>query len=272
MRVKFGLLSLIVLSALGVEILSSFSTGMKKLPDDEKYKVIKVNGQILVKKSGKPLSTGDELLASTPLDFKTTDSRAAVISPTKGRFVLTAQAETGKTNLVPGMNNVSSRSGALINVIDLKNHFSGDYLILDHWKLKIGNEAFPQSDKNFFFLRFTYNGETINKRLKHDGDSVILERSSIFSIDNKPVDEIQKLECGLYYRKSETNENVSIASFNAIFPALKDLTGEIQIVLDNCASKKTAEKIDEVSAYLNEFYGKTDRDNLVNWMKANLKY
>jgi len=268
MRLRLALL--IVLPALAALVYSFTAT--IALPEDDKYKVIKVNGEIIVKRSGKALVTGDELLASTPLDFKTTESRAAVVSPTKGRFVLTAASQGGKTNLVPGMNNVASRSGALLNMIDLQNHFTGDYVILDRNMLKISKEAYPMDEKNFFFLRYVYNGETINKRLTFRGDYLSMERAAIFTIDNKPVEVKDQLSCSLFYRVSESNENRLISSFTAVFPDLNALKSEFQIVFDNNAGKKTSEKVDEVMGYLTEFYGKADKDNLNRWLNSNFKF
>jgi hypothetical protein len=264
---KTKLIALLSVIALAVYVLTSFVPA----PIAEKFKVIKVNGEILVKASGKNLVTGDEYLETTPLDFRTQESRAAVISPSKGRYVLTAQAQTGKTNMIPGMNAVSSRAGALLNMIDLQNHFTGNYVILDQTKLKISKESYPMSEKNFFFIRFEYNGETINKKLRAEGDSLVIERAAVFNIDGKAVAETEKLSCSLFYRKSETSENIGINSFTAVFPELKNLHSEVQIVLDNCANKKQSEKIDEVNSYIVEFYGKADRDNLVSWMKKNFK-
>ena len=267
-RASLLLLSVPVLAGL---MMTYAFTGSVKLPDDEKYKVIKVNGEIIVKRSGKQLITGDEVLASTPLDFKTAEARAAVVSPTKGRFVLTAASQGGKTNLVPGMNNVASRSGALLNVIDLQNHFSGDYVILDKNRLKISKEAYPMNDKSFFFLRFSYNNETINKRLSFSGDTLILERSSIFSIDNKPVQILETMPCMLFYRNGEANENRNISSFTAVFPDLESLEAEMRILMENNHGKKASEKMDEVMGYVTEFYGKADKDNLQRWINSHFK-
>ena len=244
------------------------SSNQLVLDKDETYKVIKVNGQIVMRKSGKALLQGDEFLATTLLDFKTQDSRAAVISPTKGRFVLTADNSTGKTNLVPGMSNISSRAGALINQIDLENHFKGNYVILESQKLKISKEAYPMNEKNFFFLQYEYEGEVINKKLAFQGDTLILDRSTIFTIDGKQVSMKNDLKCALKYRKSEQNENFLVSEFNLVTPSLNDLKSELEILLSNSPAKKTSDKVDEVGGYLLEFYGQADRDNLIEWMKS----
>jgi hypothetical protein len=241
---------------------------------DEKYKVIKVNGQIIVKKSGKSLTQGDELFSSTPLDFKTSDSHAAVISPSKGRYVIKAPGTDGKTNMIPGMNHVSSRGGALLNLIDLQNHFAGDYVILDKTKLKISKEAFPMVDKvSFFFVEYMYKGEKISKRLDFNGDTLMLDRKSIFVIDQKPIEVPANVEMELKYYQVAKNEepakSYKINSFKGIFPNLDDLKKELSIIITTLENKKASEQIDEMQAYIQEFYGKTDKDNLKEWVLKN---
>lgn len=268
--ILFGIIPAVLLLVYSFNSLSSSTVSISNRADkDETYKVIKVNGQILIRKSGKALSQGDEFLSNTLLDFKTNDSRAAVISPSKGRFVLTADNNTGKTNLVPGMSNISSRAGALINQIDLENHFKGNYVLLEQQKLRISKEAYPMHDKRFFFLQFNYQGNEINKKLNFVGDSLILDRSSIFSIDGKQVEVLAEMKCILKYRNSEINTNYPIGDFVLVSPELKDLKKEIEILLTNSPAKKNSEKVDEVSGYLLEFYGNSDRDNLIEWMYSN---
>lgn len=261
---------LFALSLITVSGISAFTIPSVPVKiDDEKYKVIKVNGEIVMRKTGKQLSQGDEFLSSTVLDFKTKDSKAAVISPTKGRFVLSQDNSNGKTNLVPGMNNIASRAGALINLVDLENHFSGNYLILEEQRLKISGEAYPMDEQHFFFLQYQLNGEVINKKLSHDGDTLILNRKEIFTIDGKEVENPEQLQVVLFYRKHDKNENFRISEFTGVYPDLETLKTEVEIILSNSSNKKTSEKVDEVSGYITEFYGKPDRDNLLLWLKRN---
>ena len=87
------------------------------------------------------MKKGDIFLPGTELSFKTQQSRAAVISSLKGRFVLSA-SEKGQTKILPAANNISSRSGALINLLDLQKHFDGNYLIIEEMALEIGESKF----------------------------------------------------------------------------------------------------------------------------------
>ena len=119
----------------------------------DRYKVIKVNGQILFQQNKSQMKSGDFFVSGTLLSFATKQSRAALVSKTKGRFVISPSSK-GQVKIIPAANNVSSRAGALINLIDMKNHFSGDYLVIGDMELEIGEQAFPQNDSNFFYLTY----------------------------------------------------------------------------------------------------------------------
>lgn len=245
-------------------------TPKKEAKAADNYKVIKVNGKIIYQKSGNDLKQGDVFAANTKLDFKSPQSRAAVISSLKGRFVLTSSSNSNKPNLLPAMNNMSSRAGALLNMIDLKNHFSGNYLAIGKMELSIGEEAFPLDNENFFYVQYEYNGETIPKKLPKNADEnkVIFDAEEIFKIDGKPVD-VDPTSMTLYYRKVEEKKSIKINDFKPVFPNQEALKTEVQIIIDEFEQKSDTEKIDEITAYLNEFYGKPDKENLAEWLAEN---
>lgn len=262
------------ISALSVLVIGSSFTIQSEnpnLPDDDKYKVIKVNGQIQIKKTGKNLAQGDEFAPNTPLDFKTAESRAAVISSSKGRFVLTADNNNSKgSNLVPAMNSVATRSGAIINMIDLKNVFADNYVIIDEVRMKIGKDAFPMvQDETFFYVDYEYNGEVISKMLDFSNDTLIITKSNIFKIDGKPIENPNSIEFKLYYRNEKKEESTPINTFNAIFPEKDALKQELKIILDEISKKSEKQKLDDVLSYINEFYGKPDKDNVKSFLSTN---
>lgn len=250
----------------------SFTIKKPLTPDDEKYKVIKVNGHIKNKKSGKELAQGDEFLSNTPLDFKSPEARAAVISPTKGRFVLTAGNNTSNgSNLVPAMNSVATRSGALLNLIDLQNAFVDNYVIIDEVKLKIGKDAYPMDDNRFFYIEYEWNGELIPKMVSFSNDTLVIKRDELFTIDGNAIENPFSIQLNLYYRIDDKNENHKISTFSAVFPNEKDLKDEVTIILNELTKKKDKDKFTEVLSYINEFYGKPDKDNLKLWLADNFR-
>lgn len=240
-----------------------FLTAADKLADE--YKVIKVTGKILYKNSGKEMSTGDIFKSSEPLKFNSENSRAAIISKLKGRFVLVPPSKSQKTNLVPAVNNISSRSGAIVNELDLKNHFSGNYLILDRLELPVSESTFPQDKTHFFFLSYEYKGEKIAKKLPSDGNKLILDKEEIFSIDGKPIAPFNT-EMVLFYRDATSKENLMISKFNPVFPDNESLKKEVDVILEEYSDKTEEKKFNEVKGYLTEFYGKPYDENLREWM------
>lgn len=261
-------LFVLTLSILVMSSSFAYKNANPNLPDDDKYKVIKVNGQIQIKKTGKNLSQGDEFASNTALDFKTTESRAAVISSSKGRFILTADNNNSKgSNLVPAMNSVATRSGAIINIIDLKNVFFDNYVIIEEVRMKIGKDAFPMiMDEKFFYVDYEYNGEVISKRLKFSNDTLIMSKSDIFKIDGKAIENPYSIEIKLYYRNELKEESTPINTFNAVFPEKNALKQELKIILDELAKKTEKQKLEEVISYINEFYGKPDKDNVKSFL------
>jgi hypothetical protein len=240
-------------------------------PDEDKYKVIKVNGAISYKQSGKSLSQGDVFSPTQKLIFKTTESRAAVISRSKGRFILSAKANTSSSSLLPAMNNISSRAGALLNKIDLENHFKGNYLVLDRVELEISEKSFPMDANNFFYMQYTYNGETINKKLNNDGNKLIIDKSQLLKVDDKAIERADSPQMKLWYMKGAEKKSVKINEFTPVFPNLSELKVEMEIILSELDGKSEQEKIDESTAYLNEFYGKPQKESLETWLKGNFK-
>ena len=152
------------------------------------------------------------------------------------------------------------------NLLDLKNHFNGNYLIIDEAKVKVGGKDFTQNEGNFFFLRYDYNGETINKKLSSSGDSLILNSSEIFKIDNKAIDGSKITSAKLYYRRGSKSQFIN--QFAPQFVKGDDLAPEVQIILEELKDKEKKEKTEEVTSYLIENYAKPGRDNL-NWFLEN---
>lgn len=234
-----------------------------KLAGVDKYNVIKVNGRIIFQKTKVDMKRGDIYVNGTPLHFTTVQSRAAVVSDQKGRFVLSG-AEKGETKILPAANNISSRAGALINMVDLRNHFSGKYLIIDKMELELSEESFPMNESSFFYLSYMHNDEQIRKKLSHNGDHLILDKEEIFKIDGKSIP-IDEKEMTLFYRSGDKSSKIS--TFTPVFPDLVELKAEVDIILSEYKDENAETKIKEVSGFLGEFYGKPQSDNLEAWLK-----
>jgi len=235
----------------------------------EDYTVIKVQGSILKKKSGDPLGQGSVFASDEQLLFETADSRAAVIGSTRGRLILTSGNKgSARSNLLPAMSNMSSRSGSLINFIDLQNHFKGNYLILNETAIRISSDNFPMDDNNLFYIRYDYKGEAINKKLTYKRDTLYIDKRELFKVDGKPIPNTATKDVKLYYMNTG-NKSTLINEFTLITPDNEELKKEIQIILDTIKDKPYKDKVNEVVSYLNEYYGKPNKDNVKKWLKGN---
>ncbi|MBI3135708.1 MAG: hypothetical protein HYZ14_13615 [Bacteroidetes bacterium] len=259
-NVKWGI-SLGVLSLAGISALSwRADTSEVNLTSNE-YKVLTVQGRIVFEQTGKDMQRGDLYVTGTPLNFTTQTSRAAIVNDENGRYVLSSSK--GKLKVLPAANNVSSRSGAILNVVDLKNHFTGRYLVLDVAKIPVGAESFPINETSFFYLTYVHNGEEIPKKLKSDGANIILDADEIFKIDGNPIPVTEK-EMTLYYKSDKTYK---INTFTPVFADETILKEEVSILLESFEKADNAKKISEITAYLNEFYGSPSKENLAGWLK-----
>jgi hypothetical protein len=234
------------------------------------FKVIKVNGTIVLKEKGTSLQTGTVFSDKEDLLFRSEDATAAVINSQKGRLILTNKnhdLSTAKSNYLPSMYNISSRGASVLNENSLSNHFSGKYVVLDKQEIEIDREAFPMDIDHFFFLRYVYKGEEINKKLAFSGDTLIIDKITLLTVDGKPIPSADNTLIKLYYRKG--SESVFINDFDLIFPDMKQLKTETEIILSEIKGKPAKEKIGEINSFINEFYGKVQRENLTGWLESN---
>lgn len=233
------------------------------------YTVIKVNGSIMLKASGKSLIQGTVFGEKEELFFGSENSRAAVVNPGKGRFVL-APVSTGtyvaKTCMLPPVSNISSRGGTMLTLLDFQNHFTGKIVFLGKNTIRIGDSSYPMDSSNFFFLRYKYHGDNINKKLTFRSDTVFFDRDQILTIDNQPIPHPDTATMKMYYRRG--NESVFLSEFTAVFPNEDELKKEIEILLNTLQNLKFDEKLNQVISFVNEFYGKPDKENISSWLKA----
>jgi len=233
------------------------------------YRVIKVNGNILYVRTGNSMAQGDEFSEDEDLSFQTPNSRAAVINPNLGRFILTPDnyndLESAKSNFLPAMSNLSTRGGILNNLTDLQNQFCDNLAIICDASYYLNPYQFPMNEKEFFFLKFQYNGEEINKKLGFDQNRLILSREDILKVDDVPIEKIDHPEVSLYYYKNEESEYIS--DFSLIFPDLNEIKTELQIILEESSEKSYNQKVNDISGYLFEFYGKPDKQDVINYLE-----
>jgi hypothetical protein len=233
------------------------------------YRVIKVNGNIVYVRTGNPMTQGDLFPEDENLSFQSPNSRAAVINPNLGRFILTPDnydnLSSAKSNFLPAMSNLSTRGGIINNMADLQNQFCDNIVLLHEACYYLNPYQFPMNEENFFFLRYQYQGEEINKKLEFQENRLILSRENILKVDEKPIEKIDENLVSLYYYQDEEPEYIS--DFNLIMPDLEEINTELQIILDESTLVSYNKTVNDISAYLFEFYGKPDKQEVIDYLE-----
>jgi len=233
------------------------------------YRVIKVNGSIIYVRTGNSMAQGDVFTEDEDLSFQSPNSRAAVINPSAGRFILAPDnyedLSSAKSNLLPAMSNLSTRGGIINNTTDLQNQFCDNLVILCEAAYYLNPYQFPMNENQFFFMKFQYKGEEINKKLLFDQNKLIFSREEILKVDQVPIKVIDQPDISLYYYNNGTPEYIS--DFNLILPDLEILNNELRIILDESTDNSFNQKVNDISGYLFEFYGKPDKQDVIGHLE-----
>jgi hypothetical protein len=245
----------------------------------EEYYIVQTKGDIIVKKTGRTLKKGDKINANEEIEFRPTDAKAIVISSQKGTFVLQKPQDKSKkegelwyivkSSLITSNGIFGTRDGPINSIIDLKTHLTkGIYLVLDTARISINAQAIPLSDEVFFFIRYIYNEQTINKKLKQQSSYLLIDRS-ILSIDGQKVPADSCEQFTLYLRNEKKNESVPVARFSPVFPDMEELNAEakliIQVLQQTKYSKEEIQK--EVNNFINVAYGQPSEKDFSAWIE-----
>lgn len=236
------------------------------------FKVISVNGEIIATKAKVTLENGVEVNSDDNFDFRRPNSRAAMINAERGRIVLTEQNAAdafSRAAFAPAMSSVSSRSGAVSSIAELQSVFTDKMLIIDEIEVQVGQELFPMEDQKFFFIRYSYNNEIINKRLPFKGDILKIDKDELYVVDGKPISSPDTKEVSLYYHKKTDDkpESILIASFEPVFVSGESLKPEVKIIINEFDGQPNEKVLAEIYDYLKSFYGNVDRTHLETWLK-----
>ena len=251
-------------------IICTFIIGSLHAQSD--YKVIKVNGSIVYVRNGNSMSQGDVFGEDEDLNFVTPNSRAAVINPEKGRFILSAgsqnQVTRARSNFLPAMSNISTRGGALNSLSDLQNQFSGGVAILYKANWHINPYQFPMDENTFFYIQYLYDGERVNKKLLIQENNLIFSREDILKVDDNPIEGPDTPNAILYYYGRDGARHIS--AFELVFPDIEELAKEARIILEASADYTYGRMANELSGYIFEFYGKPDKQDVMQFMEKDL--
>lgn len=230
----------------------------------QSYTIIHVKGDMKLA-DGTSLKRGTKLNADAQIVFGSEDAAAAAISSTRGRFVIKKGGVSDNQNdsfyllkavLTPVKGRMSTRSGKLNNLVVLQKFFSEMPLAFlgDKEYLEISEEAFPQDYQRFFFLRYQYNGESINKKLLSDKQTMIWDQQEIYKVDGEKIPQSETSNHELFYL-GDSGTPIKISTVDFTFVPMAELEILVDIIkAEETDSKETQMKL--LTELITELYGK----------------
>lgn len=257
------------------------------------YYVSNIKGKVFMAASHEALKIGDKVHLNEQLLFSSLSDRVAVINPERGRFVIQKNQLTGPhtqsellikigDHLVPAtksvvlagrapVNSKSDLAAWLRNLSKQQNDTLANFLFTDSIKFLLSSKSFPNPTTRFFFIRYIYQNEQINKRLAFRSDEpskrVLVIDRGIFSIDGQTVKPQSLTPIQLFYYDSERGESETIGKMALHVVDPIELQQEIQVLRRQLRvyyrGKSDADELvkKEIMAQLNEEYGFVDSIN-----------
>ena len=266
--------------------LSLCLTILSQFAFSQTYFVMKVMGNIKVSETGKALKTGDKIDAKTALIFGSPTAKAMVASPKTGRLLLQATKVKPVANgelmafvndvLLPSKSNkrLSTRGNKTEKaVLNVKDFFGdGNYLIIgDDFTVTLDAAKYPLSKTKIFVFTYEAAGETIKKKVKAEGQNIIL-KSSLFRKKERTFAVENITNPALYYFDREIKSNAKVAEFTPIFTDEAALTEELKNAVNYFRNEERvpAEKMEEkLYNYILDAYGKINDAVFAKWAKEN---
>lgn len=241
----------------------------------EYFYVIRSVGNITA--NNKPINPKDKIYESDTIKFSSVHDKLYVLHSIKGSIELTPEKNSNlehklvaflKNKYLPERTTTSSRNHELLqNTEDFQLYFKNiGYLLLPNNKFFVDTVIYPLSNNSFFFIRYKYQGEDVNKKLPNWGNSVLLQTNNLFSLDGHPIPHSEGTDFRLYYYKALEKKSFILCNMDLKVANETDLKNEIKFILDAVIdSKKNNEFIFQ---YLNLAYGNFDENAIQKIIKT----
>lgn len=227
------------------------------------YSVIHVIGKIYNSKTNQYLKAGIKLDENSKLKFETPDAKAAVLSSTKGRYIIqNASEESAQNNLFyalasvlsPARGKMSTRAGGINNQMDFNKKFGEGRTawIGDVYKVSVSPIAYPIDENHFFYVSYEFNNETINKKITNRNDTLIFEKSDFYAVDEFPIDPRKTSNLVIYYYDVSKKVSSKITSIDFAIVGQDELI-EIINSLDELNESEVIVALQEI---VSSMYGK----------------
>lgn len=235
----------------------------------QSYTVIHTIGKILDTSTNTYLKKGSKLNESAKLTFETKGARAAVLSSSRGRFIVQETSSSGSQSdlaytlssvIAPVRGRLSTRAGAINNQLDFEKHFSDGPIAIvgGSYQVDVSETAYPVNTSRFFYAQYSYNGERINKKLGSVEGVLVFEASTLYSVDGNSVDAAATSDGQLYYFDSDKSESTLVTTYEFNVVSSDDLKSLLETLNDLFWE----DRIDALHEIVTDLFGKCAKESI----------
>lgn len=248
---------------------------LQMLQAQEYYYIMSIQGQVL--SDGRPLNVKDKIFDNTKITFSSRNDNMLVLHSTKGTLTVKPIQKNDvkselygyvKDNILPVRKPSSTRNPIVFdNAFDFKEYFSlSPFLLLTNNTFYFNTNIFNTNPNSFFYVRYTLNDETINKKLRCIDNKFIINKDELFTVDGKSVDPLLAKGFKLYYfTKSEIDQKSELLS-ELVFslPNIEELKDEIELIKLLLVGKNETEVNEEILNFIYAKYGNYEEVELLS--------
>ena len=235
----------------------------------QSYTAIHVMGKIYLPDRQEYLTRGTKILETENLEFQSEDAKAAMLSSSRGRYVIQPGPKSTSTDnlafalssvITPVKGQMSTRAGSINNPLDFEKQLGEAPVawLNDELAFEVSSSSYPIDEDRFFYLAYTYQNETINKKLSNDGQSLKFMKSEIYKVDDQPIapDAVSDME--LFYYDAQKGEAQLITR-----PQLVNITAdEFSELKASVGAGNGEDSNGALLEFINSLYGKCSAEEL----------
>ncbi|MEQ9301707.1 MAG: hypothetical protein RIF33_24215 [Cyclobacteriaceae bacterium] len=237
----------------------------------QSYTAIHVMGKIYLPDRQEYLKRGTKILETENLEFQSVNAKAAMLSSARGRYVIQPGSKSISTNnlafalssvITPVKGQMSTRAGSINNALDFEKQLGEAPVawLNEELSFEVSSNAYPIDEDKFFYLAYTYQNETINKKLSNEDQSLKFVKSEVYRVDDQPVASDAVSDMELYYYDTQKGEAQLVVK-----PQLVNVTPEELSTLRSSVGEGSTSELLE---FINSLYGKCSVDELEQAMTS----
>ncbi|MEM8893704.1 MAG: hypothetical protein AAGC88_03940 [Bacteroidota bacterium] len=230
----------------------------------QSYTAIHVIGKIYLPEKQTYLKRGTKLSESEKIEFQSAGAKAAMLSSSRGRYIIQENSKSASSDnlsfalssiITPVKGQMSTRAGGINNALDFEKQLGKAPVawLNEEMPIEVSGGAYPMDENRFFYMAYSYGGETINKKLSYTGQSLLLIKSEFFKVDGQAVNPSEVDDMKLYYYDMEKGEEQLITSPMLVPVSSNELKG---------LKEGITEGDDALLEFVNSLYGKCTKEQL----------